>query len=78
MPVSTENAMDIIGVIAPQMKMMKNIRINTPHWFRKSSMNLYCGGMSENRILDPSRGGIGIRLKSASTRFMKTIMEVIA
>lgn len=34
-------------------------------------------GKSEKRIFDPSRGGIGMRLKSANKRFTKTITVAI-
>ena len=38
----------------------------------------YCSGNTENSILDPSRGGIGTRLKIASTTFITTIRNDIS
>lgn len=35
------------------------------------------GGSRENKIFEPSKGGIGIRLKTANMRFIKTIIVAI-
>lgn len=36
-----------------------------------------CLGIKEKSILEPSSGGMGTRLKSASAKFTRTIEEVI-
>src|SRR3989344_4802357 len=52
-----------------------NIRSTIMEYFSRNTdipRNLF--GKSAESILDPSKGGIGTRLKTASNRFMKTII----
>ena len=51
------------------------MKINTNAYFSiKSSIYRNLGGKSENSIFDPSRGGIGMRLKTAKAMFTRTIV----
>ncbi len=56
---------------------MKKRRTNIPHFSRKFSIERSRAGRYEKRIFEPSSGGIGIRLKSARTRFKRTMIVVI-
>lgn len=67
----------MIGATLLQRKIIKNKSRNIPHFSRKFSIYLYFAGIKLNKTLDPSRGGIGMRLNRARTKFKITIIDVI-
>jgi len=56
---------------------MKKRRINIPHLSRKSSIKWSLAGRKENKIFEPSSGGIGMILNNAKTKFISTIIDAI-
>jgi hypothetical protein len=76
-PVISEKAMYIRGATFPQRVIINMSKISIPHCSRKFSMYRYRLGKNENRIFDPSSGGIGIRLNNARTKFVRKIIEAM-
>jgi hypothetical protein len=76
-PVMSENSHETTGEINFQRKNTKKIKRNVPFRSRKFRASCMLFGKREKRILDPSSGGIGTRLKVARTKFIKTIMEAM-
>ncbi len=54
------------------------INRNIPHCSRKLSINRKRAGRKENKIFEPSSGGIGIKLNRARTKFIITMIDAIA
>ena len=76
-PVSTLKIIKIIGDITFHKKRIKNNKTKRAHRSRNSSIKRYRAGRMEKRIFEPSRGGIGTRLKTASTILRRTIVVAI-
>lgn len=53
---------------------MKNINKINPYWCKNILIWLNCGGKKTSKILDPSNGGIGTKLKMANKRLAKTMI----
>ena len=60
-----------------QRKKMKNRTTNKEYFSIKARKLASLLGAMEKRIFDPSRGGIGTRLKIAKTRLIMTIVLTI-
>ena len=72
-PVINLNNQGIIGIMNCQRK-NATIRIRIKEYDSNNwRVRLYCCGNSEKRILEPSSGGIGIRLNIAKMIFIATI-----
>lgn len=65
------------GDTLAQRKIMKNNKKNIPHFSKKFSIYRYLNGKKENNTFDPSRGGMGIRLKIIRTKLSTTMILVI-
>lgn len=76
-PVIKWKAMKIRNETLFHRKIIKNNNINIPHFSKKFSIYLYLGDKNENKIFEPSSGGIGIRLNKTRTKFKITIIEAI-
>lgn len=77
MPVINEKTRNITGATLLHKNIMKKSSNSIPHFSKKFSRSRNLAGRSEKSILDPSSGGIGIKLNTASTRLVMTIILVI-
>ena len=72
-----ENSRDTRGKINCQRKKIKKIKINILFLSRNERTSSKLFGKTEKRILEPSSGGMGMRLNVARIRFIKTIITAI-
>ena len=72
------NTLKITGAIYFQRKRIKKTKIKRLQ--REINVFIFVKrfGKRENRTLEPSKGGMGIMLNKARTRFTKTMIEVIS
>ncbi len=54
-------------------KKIRKIKIKEPYWLKNIFIARIEDGKKVKRICEPSKGGIGIKLKTARSMFIKTI-----